>query len=233
MNDVTVACVLKTGRFNNRHMNVEYCAENVIWLKRQVEKHLSANHRFVCLTDLKDIPGVETVPLVHDWPGWWSKIELFRPDNSIKGHCFYIDLDTAICGDFDHIAVQNQMTVLRRVSKGTGVGSGLMAWRDKPDFIYEKFCENPDGFISAHVTPDSWGDQGFIQDCLHDAQKNGLRVYAFQEIFGNQVICYKYDVDPVEHSDAPPDDARIVVFNGRPKPWHVAPCHKWIAPRAS
>ena len=31
---------------------------------------------FICLTDL-DL-DCQTLALDHDWPGWWSKIELFR-----------------------------------------------------------------------------------------------------------------------------------------------------------
>jgi len=33
---------------------------------------------FVCLTDddPEDIPGAK--PLKHNWPGWWSKMEMYR-----------------------------------------------------------------------------------------------------------------------------------------------------------
>nr|WP_145924153.1 hypothetical protein [Halomonas elongata] len=35
-------------------------------------------------------------PLAHGWPGWWSKLELFRPHG---GDLLYLDLDTVVRGD--------------------------------------------------------------------------------------------------------------------------------------
>ena len=60
---------------------------------------------------LSDVPvdGVETIPLQHDWPGWFAKFELFRPD--IEGDLLYFDIDTVITGDLKQLEV-GQTTML-------------------------------------------------------------------------------------------------------------------------
>lgn len=98
MSDLTVACVYWEGSFRNRPYTREWPAK----LKRMVSLRLRP-HRFVCMSNV-DVPGVETLPLVHNWPGWWSKIELFRPGNGLDGRVLYLDLDTLIVDEINSIA---------------------------------------------------------------------------------------------------------------------------------
>ena len=66
---------------------------------------------FACLTNVEGIEG--GVPLKHDWPGWWSKIELFRPDLPIEGRIVYFDLDTLLLPGVDAIAnCQEELTFM-------------------------------------------------------------------------------------------------------------------------
>lgn len=90
---VTVACVYWKGKFRDR----PYTAE---WVRRL--RNMVGAKRFVCLTN-STVEGVETLPLKRDWPGWWSKIELFDPEN-FTGRVLYLDLDTLIVGDLKEIA---------------------------------------------------------------------------------------------------------------------------------
>ena len=55
--------------------------------------------RFVCLTNVPDEfdETMEVIPLKHNWKGWWSKLELFRPGVFEDGdRVFYLDLDSVI-----------------------------------------------------------------------------------------------------------------------------------------
>lgn len=90
---LTVLCVFWKGDFRGR----PYKAEWVRRTKSMVSRHLPP-HRFVCLSNV-DVEGVETIPLRHNWPGWWSKLELFRSDLGIDGRCLYLDLDTLVVDD--------------------------------------------------------------------------------------------------------------------------------------
>lgn len=68
-------------------------------MQRQLAQH-APGAELVCLSDV-DVPGVKCIPLVHDWPGWWAKLELFRPD--IKGDFLTTDLDNVFLGPLDDI----------------------------------------------------------------------------------------------------------------------------------
>jgi len=84
---LTVACVLRSGG--------KFDSEYVRKLRDGVLRFANVPHRFVCLSDV-DVP-CERIPLEHNWPGWWSKIELFRP-GVIKAPMLYLDLDTIVIG---------------------------------------------------------------------------------------------------------------------------------------
>ena len=88
---LTVACVLWQGRFRRRRKM--YGTDWVLRLKNMVKRNLPVPHRFVCLSNV-DVP-CERIPLIHDWPGWFSKIELHRP-GLFKDRVLYIDLDELI-----------------------------------------------------------------------------------------------------------------------------------------
>jgi len=78
-------------------------------LAGQVAKWAPPNTRFVCLSDV-DVPGVETIPLKYDWPGWWAKLEVFRPDLDL-GNFLLTDIDNAIVGPLDDILKADRVTM--------------------------------------------------------------------------------------------------------------------------
>lgn len=216
----TVACVLKSGQWRNRHVRVEYSPDQVRWLRDMVAAHLRTAHRFVCLTDMS-ITGVDTIRLQDDLPGWWSKMELFRELED----AFYIDLDTVIVGDITRMVKhRHRFTVLRNLSsRNTGrIGSGVMAWRGDHSHLYQEFMASPSRHMSECTTPAKWGDQGFIQ---HVQRDHGGWDH-FQDLWPGRVKSYKFDLNRM----APDRDCRIVCFHGEPKPWEVKA--DWI-PRMS
>ena len=205
---VTIACVLKTGGWRNKNNVVEYTPEHVQWLSRMVADHVTIPHRFVCLSDVS-VDGVETIPLQDDLPGWWSKMEMFRD----LDQAFYLDLDTVIVRNIDHIVSHpHKFTVLRNLSSTDRdrIGSGLMAWNGDYSSLYYKFIKQRERHMAECVVPQMWGDQGFIQ--AH--HKNFDRI---QDLFPGQVMGFKTQLNRGD----PTHDCRIVVFNGEPKPWEV------------
>ena len=68
----TIACVLRSGGdYGPEWVEKLACsAGNVMGYRLGL--------RFVCLTDM-EVPHVECIPLAYGWPGWFSKLELFRP----------------------------------------------------------------------------------------------------------------------------------------------------------
>jgi hypothetical protein len=94
-----VACVLHDKAFRGRHYSVEWVQR----LKSMVSRNLTTPHQFICLSNV-ETPGIERIPLRHDWPGWWSKIELFGPSLRTARRVFYLDLDVIVNGSLDEMA---------------------------------------------------------------------------------------------------------------------------------
>jgi hypothetical protein len=68
-------------------------------LKAMVERQLTIPHRFVCLSNVC-VP-CERIPLTEGWPGWWSKLELFKHD--LGERVLYLDLDVLVTGSLDEL----------------------------------------------------------------------------------------------------------------------------------
>lgn len=213
MGSVQVAFVLKAGGI--------YKPEHVEALAEQVIAHAPALRTisFFCLTDFSPFSFdkcsrfMNIVPLVNKWPGWWSKMELFRPD--VKGGILYFDLDTAVLGSLDGIFKVRKLTLLRDfyrdgVYKGRaeGLGSGMMYLpeADRAE-VWDAFARNP---AAAMADCGHGGDQAFLEKhYLAKAQR-------WQDAVPGQVVSYK-----VHCKNGIPPDARVVCAHGKPKLWDV------------
>lgn len=181
----------------------EYNAQHVQWLAKQIPG-------LVCLSDVP-VDGVETIPLKHGWGGWWSKMELFRPD--ISGDLLYFDLDTVVLGDVSCLET-GQTTVLRDFYKPHTIGSGLMylAEADRPK-VWQNWMTNTKKHMAACRSPLMWGDQGFLSTCL--------KAKRWQDVLPGTVVSYKANCRA-----GVPAGAVVVCFHGHPRPWQVN--HSWI-----
>lgn len=198
MPDPTMICVLRTGG--------EYTPSLVVRLRDSLAKH-APGRKFVCLTDTP-IAGVECKFLDYDWPGWWAKMELFRPD--IKGDLLFFDLDTIVVGDVTPLLGLNRLAMLRDFYRKDHLGSGLMylpeAYRAE---IWNDWCLSPARFMAECG---SLGDQNFLERYwLGKAAR-------IQDLVGEQVLSYKVHVRGQKHL---PRDARVVCFHGKPRPWEI------------
>lgn len=203
-----VICVLRSGGIYN--------AEWVRKLRDGVARNLTIPHRFVCLSDC-EVP-CERIELKHDWPGWWAKIELFRP-GVITGPTLYLDLDTVVTGNIDAIAnVPVDFAMLRNFHEELMCGSGVMWFKEVPTHVYEKFSQDPQGYIKHHndnrIGP-YVGDQAFIGDAL-SWNIDKINDYV------SGIKSYKYHC-----KRGLPDDAALVCYHGNPRPTEVKTA--WMA----
>jgi hypothetical protein len=201
-----------------------YDADYVERLRDGVEKHLPGA-RFVCLSDVP-VP-CERIALRHDWPGWWAKMELYRPD--IEGDLLYVDLDTAIAGDLSDIAGVGRLTMLADFYWPERVASGLMYLPEgNRAEVWRQWILNPAGHMARCETFDdrrAIGDQKFLAPILEPAAAR------WQAILPGQVVSYKVHVRRAQGrkergNGAVPPGARVVCFHGRPRPrelgWKLA-----------
>lgn len=196
-----IALVLRSGGV--------YTAKHAQVLAKQIEKQ-APFHEIVCLSDV-DVPGVERIPLKHDWLGWWSKMELMRQD--IYGDLLYFDLDTVVRGPIDALLTADRLTLLRDfyrdgVYKGRpeGLGSGLMYLPEQDRRkAWQAWIADP----TEHMRrARSGGDQAFLETLwLRSAAR-------WQDVAPGAVASYKV------HGDA--TGASVLIFHGKPRPWRVA-----------
>jgi len=164
----------------------------------------------------------EVIPLLYPWPGWWSKIELFRTD-ILEGPTIYLDLDTLIVSDISDLVAgfrQHGFLMLDDWYGHSGVNSGMMGWTSTAKLylsrIYEKFVLEPRKYRGLYKTKERWGDQGFIRD------HTPIKPAKWQHEFPGRIVSFKRDCQ-----DGIPDGASIVCFHGKPRPWKTP---LWVSP---
>jgi hypothetical protein len=189
----TPVTVLKSGG--------EYKIEHVYRLAKQVPN-------LVCFSDI-DIPNIPVIKLKHNWPGWWSKIELFRPD-AIPGDILHIDLDTIVKNITPFLAA-GKTTMLRDFHFPNVRNSTLMyIHTNDKEKIYNKFLTNTDSIMQQYSgvcgKSGMHGDQGFLTEMLPNVQ-------CWQDILPGKAVSYRL------HGNV--DGAGIVCFYGKPRPWDV------------
>lgn len=176
-----------------------------------------------------DKEWTEVLPLKHDIPGWWSKIEAF----GIQGPVLYLDLDTVIVGDLTPLAEailslrKEQILMLRRFRK-PGWASGIMGWTRDWSWLLDLFLAQEKRFIrqdkgwSMRVKHGNLdvshyrGDQEWIEARLNERLED-IRRIAAQDVCPG-IYSYKHHV---RGNKEMPVDARIICFHGHPRPSEV------------
>lgn len=202
-----VICVYKPQR------GFDMTEDYVLRLQENVERYLSIQHEFCCITPLH-IPGVTCLEPQFDWPSYWSKMEIFwhaKDDLNL-----YLDLDTIPCNDlcpiFSRAICSPAGTILGsedRMARGS-LNSSVMCWRGALEYLTlifrSKWRQDPKRVqLEYQQSLVRYGDQGFIQDHLLSPP----------EFLGNLACSYKLDDTEDKKS------AAIVFFHGTPRPHQV------------
>lgn len=175
-----IACVLRSGG---------------IYKPEHVERLQAMVGDLVCLSDI-DVP-CERIPLKHDWPGWWGKIELFRP--IWNAPVVYLDLDVTVKGSME-VFVRDRLTLATDFLNGERANSSVMAWTETPTHLYETFADNPGHHMARHRRWPNIGDQSFIES------------QTTPDRFPREMVA-SYRRDGL-NTGAP-----VVAYHGKPKPW--------------
>lgn len=222
----TVVCVLRSGG--------DYSAEYVRRLKAGITANTRKKVRFVCLCDefayaeLKKEKGIILRLLTCGWPGWWSKMEMFKPSMGEFGDFLYIDLDTVICGNIDKLLEVTEDACLRDVlapdNNQTACGSGIMFLTEEVRRqIWNEWFRDPPGHSKK---AGRGGDQMFLHPWL-------VKMKRLQDILPTGfMISYKKSLVFRRGTQG----ASVVIFHGVPRPhsieWQVESkvhfcCFKW------
>ena len=170
--ELIIACVLWRGAFRDRN----YDATWVVKLRNMIRRHLSVQHRFVCLTNT-EIFGIDTIQLTGRHEGWWAKMELFRVSAISRNPVLYFDLDLLIVDSITELALYPKLhrsafcllPQMGPASRAKGMvgrfNSSVMYFEPGiwSDSIWKQFDKNPE-YKTIYR-----GDQDFLGDCVPSA----------------------------------------------------------------
>jgi len=155
---LNVVCVLRQGG------KVGYNAEWVDKLQRGIQRNLTIPHRFVCFSDCP--VNCERIELLPGDYGFWSKMQLFK-SGLLTGPTLYIDLDTVICGNIDHMvaSIQDQPFVMWIEADKNIHSSALMYWQGDHSYLWDTFVSKPlSHWESLYGVPPLYGDQAIVSE---------------------------------------------------------------------
>lgn len=231
----TIATVLKSGG--------DFHPIDVQRLFRSISRHVTRPYTFVCLTDEVERVSAEAclpewndrcriLPLSHDLPGWWSKIELFR----LQGPLIALDLDTAVVGSLDplvdHVATLGGATLMLRDFYHGGWASGVMGWAGDMGWVLSLFLGSAAhgryrprmGSASLEVNGRVYGgDQVWLE---YTFAEGGQEVVAAQDVFPG-IYSYKQHIRQIRGQPLPPG-AAVICFHGSPRPADVVNAIGWL-----
>lgn len=191
----------------------EYGPQHVQAMQRQVRKWAPADTQFYCLSDT-DVPGVDCIPLENEWPGWWSKLELFRA--VLKDDFVYTDLDNVLLGPIDFAFEATEFTA----------DIGFSFFRVTPDVhrptVYRQFADDAAWHMEEWAitrTDGKFGDAAFLR------HRMGLNPVGWNPQWVMNVVDMPFDGGRLScpWRATPrhiPDGVRVMLCGGkRRRPW--------------
>ena len=155
---MNIICLYWVGEFRGR----DFTEEDVWRLYRNVEEHIDRPYSFYVLTNdmMADLPG-EKIEILHNWPGWWSKMELHRPDLP-EGRTLYLDLDSFIVGSLGVLLdCEGDLVMFPSRSVGGSLWEGkrqihryqaatMLFTPGRQAWFYDIFCKGAEEYMNAY-----------------------------------------------------------------------------------
>lgn len=206
-----------------KHKRLPYSARHVNALYRAVSANLTAPHRFICVTDQPDGIECETHPLwgpitVAGREACYRKVRAFHGtwQRSLGDRILCLDLDAVILGSLDPLITDDDFRILEGTRDHTGEmiarynGSLWLCKSGARPHFWSLFDEETAAReIAAHVMPSGKRLTGSDQAWLSV-------VSPLERTYTTADGVYQYARIP--HGTSP-ENARIVFFAGRRKPW--------------
>lgn len=207
----TFTCVLKTGG--------DYKPEHVQALARQVAIHTTLKYRFLCYSDTT-IEGVETVPLEGNFEGWWAVPEVFRN----QGPTIIVGIDTVIRQNIDQLFLLAQncspedFWMIKAFADPNKTASGIMVYNGDWSWLWEEYK-------TANASGKYRGEQDYTNAKL---KERGIKPRIIQDTFKGVYSWKKHCV-----KQGIPEDCKVILFHGKPRPFDVPELWKTIVSKPS
>lgn len=143
--------------------------------------------------------------------GWWVTLSIFKPGMLPRGErCVYFDLDMIPVGELDYLHYTGPFSMLRDPNFADHVNSSVTMWTaGEADKVWEIW----EAAGMPKMDPKRnhpGGDQYWTEQVM-----GFQNIVKLQDIYPGQVVSYKEDCRPI---DRLPDNARMLMFTGIPKP---------------
>ena len=155
---INIVCVLKQGG------KVGYDSTWVDKLQSAITRNITLPYQFICLSDCE--VNCKRIPLTDQSIGFWSKLELFKP-NQFMGPVLYIDLDTVICKNIDDVIYQcKDKKFVMWLEKDKNIhSSALMYWNGDYSYLWNIYKSKPqEHWRDLYAHPPLYGDQALVSE---------------------------------------------------------------------
>ena len=168
------------------------------WVTPDYPERLHRDTNALILTDM-NLP-FETLPFQYEWGGWWSKMEIMRPD--IKGDWLYMDMDTLVTGDIQPLLDVGEFAMLGDYYRPLLESGVLYLTEEIRAEIWALWIQDPERWMQEYR-----GDGDFLRSHFGHKAKD-LR----QLVSG----LHSYKVNGKRK------DTRLLIYHGQPRPHETA-----------
>lgn len=220
---IDIVCFKWGDKFGPEYVNKLY---------HSIQRNVTIPYRFICYTENPKDIECETRPFLVDLPYWWYIIGLTNPLHDHAERTVYMDLDTIITGNIDHIlSLDTSFATISDFYAPMGLQTAYIMWnKEVGEKIWNYFnCKyTPDDYKNLCNKP-TGGTNQFLEECMGIVRLNRnsnvgiyprIAVNRLQNIFKNQCISYKCHIVKNNWSEIPAY-TRMVFFHGKPMPHEV------------
>lgn len=211
----------------------KYPADFVNRLYRMVKKNTSLPIQFYCISDdPKDLDSGINFRQLEDigLKGWWYKLLLFKSElYDIKGTTIFLDLDVVITENIDKLFTYNlgEFQIIKDLKSGFNssvfrleIGTLPEVWNrfwEEKESIIERLHGDQDWIAEAipqhmNTWPSKWV-VSYKKQCNSRAKRSYGRAGEYLRKIGL--------IKPPSGYAVIPEDAKIVIFHGKPDPVDV------------
>jgi hypothetical protein len=234
---IDIVCFKWGPKFGPEYVNNLYHA---------IQKYVTVPHRFICYTDDPTDVECETREFLVDLPVWWYIIGLTNPEHEHNDKLVYMDLDTIITGNIDHIiGLDKPFATISDFGWLSGLQTAYIMWnKEIRDAVWKYFTSKyePKDYPNLDCDYTQWGGTNqFLEECMGVVRINKNprpaltdfieppEVVRLQDEFPNECVSYK--AQSLATVRTLPDTVNMVFFHGKPQPHevdHTWPADNWI-----
>lgn len=195
----------------------EFSPDYVNNLYNSIKRNTTVPINFICYTENPMELECETRPFLEPLPHWWYIIGLFNPKHGFKDKVVYLDLDTIVTGNIDHIiSLDKSFATIRDFYRPNGLQTAYIMWEpDWGSFIWNKLAEQFPPKKYNKLLGYAGGTNAFLERSVG----TGDNVCRLQDEFPEELISYKVHIKPTP--DFKITKEKLVFFHGKPRPHEV------------